>query len=274
MIINYLALVSALAVSAVSAYYSIIGLTAIFSSQFWPIVVMGSVLEIGKLVTASWLYRNWHIASFFIKSYLTIAVILLMFITSMGIFGFLSRAHIEQSLIINGSTKEQLTLVQSKIETEKQYIVDIDRQIQQIDAAISKLTDRGQATTSLRAADQQRRTRDNLVQKKDVHVKNISTFTQERIKLDTETKKLEAEVGPIKYIAELIFENDQEANLERAVRYVIILLVIVFDPLAVVLLIAANQGLAGGRKRTTVVKKKNLTKSPKALKIDSEKVFR
>ena len=112
------------------------------------------------------------------------------------------------------------------------------------------------------------------MQKKDVHVKNISTFTQERIKLDTETKKLEAEVGPIKYIAELIFENDQEANLERAVRYVIILLVIVFDPLAVVLLIAANQGLAGGRKRTTVVKKKNLTKSPKALKIDSEKVFR
>lgn len=274
MIVNYFALITALAVSVVSAYYSIIGLTAIFASQFWPIVIMGSVLEVGKLVTASWLYRNWHIASFLIKSYLTTAVVLLMFITSMGIFGFLSRAHIEQSLVINGSSREQITILVSKIETEKQYIADIDRQIQQIDSAISKLTDRGQATTSLRAADQQRRTRDSLVQKKDVHVKNISTFTQERIKLESETKKLEAEVGPIKYIAELIFENDQEANLERAVRYVIILLVIVFDPLAVILLIAANQGLATNRRRVVGVRKKPLTKKPTALKIDSEKVFK
>lgn len=274
MIVNYLALITALAVSAVSAYYSIIGLTAIFSSQFWPIVIMGSVLEVGKLVTASWLYRNWEVTSLLIKSYLTTAVVLLMFITSMGIFGFLSRAHIEQSLIINGGAKEQVTLIQSKIETENQFIVDLDRQIQQIDAAITKLTDRGQATTSLRAADQQRKTRDILVQRKDVHVKNISAFTQERIKLESEIKKLEAEVGPIKYIAELIFENDQEANLERAVRYVIILLVIVFDPLAVILLIAANQGLTTNNKRVARVRKKPLTKNPKALKIDSEKVFK
>jgi hypothetical protein len=274
--INYLALLTALAVSGVSAYYSIIGLTAIFSSQFWPIVIMGSVLEVGKLVTASWLYRNWSVSSILIKTYLTSAVIVLMFITSMGIFGFLSRAHIEQSLTINSGGKEQVAIIQNNIDVEKQYIDDLNTQIQQIDAAITKMTDRGQANSSLRAAEQQRKTRDSLVIKKDTHVKNISTLTQERIKYESETRKLEAEVGPIKYIAELIHENGEAANLESAVRYVIILLVLVFDPLAVILLIAANQGIARDApvKKVIVRKRKQLTSSPKALKIDSDKVFK
>lgn len=276
MLINLLALFSALTVSGVSAYYSIVGLTAIFSSQFWPIVIMGSVLEIGKLVTASWLYRNWNNSPILIRSYLTGAVIILMFITSMGIFGFLSKAHIEQTLIINGSGKDQIIIIQNKIDTEKQYLEDIEKQIQQIDAAINKLTDRGQANSSLKAADQQRKTRDSLVKRKEIHVQNISTYTQQRIKYESENKKLEAEVGPIKYIAELIYENSETANLERAVRYIIILLVLVFDPLAVVLLIAANQGLTNKKSQENIKisKKKNLTSKPKALIIDSDKVFK
>ena len=276
MLINLLALFSALTVSGVSAYYSIVGLTAIFSSQFWPIVIMGSVLEIGKLVTASWLYRNWNNSPILIRSYLTGAVIILMFITSMGIFGFLSKAHIEQTLIINGSGKDQIIIIQNKIDTEKQYLEDIEKQIQQIDAAINKLTDRGQANSSLKAADQQRKTRDSLVKRKEIHVQNISTYTQQRIKYESENKKLEAEVGPIKYIAELIYENSETANLERAVRYIIILLVLVFDPLAVVLLIAANQGLTNNlpEKNVKLSKKKNLNSKPNALIIESDKVFK
>lgn len=262
--INYIALLSALAVSAVSAYYSIIGLTAIFASQFWPIVIMGSVLEIGKLVTASWLYRNWKISPFWIKSYLTCAVGLLMLITSMGIFGFLSRAHIEQTLAINTGSKDQIAIVQTKIDADKQAIEDLDKQIAQIDAAVSKMTDRGQASSSLRAADQQRRTRDALVKRKEDIVKNISEQTTTKIKLESEVRKLEAEVGPIKYIADMVYESSDTDQLERAVRLVIIILVLVFDPLAVVLLIAANHGIEN---------RKRLTSGPGVFTIDSDKVF-
>ena len=263
MIINYLALITALAVSSVSAYYSIIGLTTIFSSQFWPIVIMGSVLEVGKLVTASWLYRNWNITPLLIKTYLTIAVLLLMFITSMGIFGFLSKAHIEQSITINSGAAEKLKIVAARIETEKQAIQDIEKQIQQIDAALSKMTDRGQAASSLRAADQQRKTRDALVKRKDDYVKNISAYTEQRISLETEVKKMEAEVGPIKYISELIYERAEQSNLERSVRIVIVILVLVFDPLAIVLLIAASIGLRGKEELTN-------TNKPGILEIDDK----
>jgi hypothetical protein len=248
--INYLALVVALALSGVSGYYSIIGLTTIFSSAFWPVVVMGSVLEIGKLVTASWLYRNWKQTPFLIKTYLSTSVIVLMFITSMGIFGFLSKAHIDQTVSLNTGAVDQIQILNTKISFEKQSIEDLDKQIAQIDAAITKMTDRGQAASSLQAADKQRKTRDALVKRKDDHVKNISIFTEQRIKLESEFKKLEAEVGPIRYIAELIYEVQSVDNLERSVRMVILLLVFVFDPLAIVLLIAANIGLTNQKRFT------------------------
>jgi hypothetical protein len=173
--INYLALLVALAVSGVSAYYSILGLTTIFASAFYPIIVMGAALELGKLVSASWLYRNWKSSPLFLKSYLTFAVIVLMFISSMGIFGFLSKAHIDQSLNINTGSADQIEIIQSKIQFEKESISDLDKQIAQIDAALSKMTDRGQAASSLQAADKQRKTRNDLVKRKDEHVKNIST---------------------------------------------------------------------------------------------------
>lgn len=242
--INYISLLVALMLSAVSAYYSIAGLTAIFASAFIPIILMGSVLELGKLVTASWLYHNWNTSPKLLRYYLTTAVIVLMFITSMGIFGFLSKAHIDQSLSINSGSADQIVLIQNKIDFEKQSVADIDKQIAQIDAAISKMTDRGQAANSLKAADQQRKQRDVFVKKKDDHVKNISAYTAERIKLNSEVKKLEAEVGPLKYIAEMVYENTDSNQLEKAVRFVILIIVFVFDPLAVLLLIAANIGMA------------------------------
>ena len=248
--INYLALGVALALSGVSGYYSIIGLTTIFASAFWPVVVMGSVLEVGKLVTASWLYRNWKQTPFLIKTYLSTAVFILMFITSMGIFGFLSKAHIDQTINLNTGVADQIQILKSKISFEKQSIEDLDKQIQQIDSALNKMTDRGQASTALKAADQQRKTRESLVKKKDDHVKNISTYTEQRIRFESEIKKLEAEVGPLKYISELIYEVQSVDNLEKSVRMVILLLVFVFDPLAIVLLIAANIGITNQKRFT------------------------
>ena len=250
MFINYLALLSALSLSIVSAYYSIIGLTAIFASQFWSIVIMGSVLEVGKLVTVSWLYRNWRETPFLIKSYLTLSVVVLMFITSMGIFGFLSKAHIDQSLNINTGKADQIEIIKSKISYEKQSITDIDKQIAQIDSAINEMVKRGRATSSLRAAAQQRKTRDLLINRKESFVTNISKLNEEKIKLESSIKKLEAEVGPLKYIADLIYEKADGQQLEKAVRWVIMIIVTVFDPLAVILLIAANIGLTRKKRFT------------------------
>jgi hypothetical protein len=257
--INYIALVVALAVSGVSAYYSILGLTAIFSSAFVAVVIMGIALELGKLVSASWLYRNWNTCPFLLKSYLTGAVIVLMFISSMGIFGFLSKAHIEQTLNINTGSADQVQILDQKIDYLKQSIADTDKQIAQIDAAITKLTEKGQASNSLQAADKQRKTRDSLIKKKAEYVKDISNATTERVGLQSGIKKLEAEVGPLKYIAEMVYSSAGSEQLERAVRMVIILLVLVFDPLAVVLLIAANHGL-GEIKRLTKPKESSILK--------------
>jgi len=266
--INYLALLIALVVSGVSAYYSILGLTAIFAAAYYPVVIMGVALELGKLVTTSWLYRNWRTCPFLLKSYLTSAVFILMLISSMGVFGFLSKAHIEQNLSLTTGQADSLAIIDQKISSEKDRIKDLDVQIAQIDAALSKMTERGQAASSLQAADRQRKTRETLVTRKDQHAKNISQYSEERIKIQSNLKRIEAEVGPIKYIAALVYDESGsrlEDNLERAVRAVIILLVLVFDPLAVVLLLAANHGL-NERNRFTIPEKHDI------LKIEDENI--
>lgn len=242
--INYIALLTALILSSVSGFYSVYGLTTLFAAAFWPVVFMGGALEIGKLVTASWLYNNWDITPRLLKYYLTSIVIVLMLISSMGTFGFLSKAHIDQAVKMSNTTDaSQIEIINSKITFEKEYVTDLEKQIQQIDAAVSKMTESGKAANSLKAANQERKNRDNLVLKKEEHVKNISTLTSDRIRAEGDIKKVEAEVGPVKYIAELIYGQTDKSQLEKAVRAVIILIVLVFDPLAVMLLIAANVGL-------------------------------
>ena len=246
--INYLSLLVALSLSGVSAYYSIIGLTAIFAGAYWPVVTMGSALEFAKIVATSWLYRNWKGAPLFLKLYLIFAILVLTTISSMGIFGFLSKAHIEQNLQITTGDADQIQIVQTKIETEQNTIDDLNKQISQIDAAVSKLTEKGQAQTSLQAADKQRKIRDELTKQKTQHIETLSSLKTQKIKLESSVKKIEAEVGPIKYIAAAIYGSSGSENLELAVRWVIILLVVVFDPLAVVLLLAANHGISQSRK--------------------------
>ena len=258
--INYLALIVALALSAVSGYYSIIGLTTIFAAAFWPVVLMGTVLEAGKLVTVSWLYRNWSITPLFLKAYLTSAVVVLMFITSMGIFGYLSRAHIEQGLNISTGDADKIAVVEVQIDNKKSIIADYDKQLQQIDDALSKITEKGRGESSLQAADKQRKTRNELVARKNAEVGSLAILKEEAVRLRAAVKKSEAEVGPLKYIAEALY--GEGGNLDNAVRMVIILLVIVFDPLAVVLLIAANHGLTMSRKEDEP-EKKELTKKRK-----------
>jgi len=266
--INYLVLLTALSISGVSAYYSIIGLTAVFAGAYWPVVVMGSTLEFAKIITTSWLHRNWKTIPFLLKTYLTLAIIILMIISSMGIFGFLSKAHIEQGLQISTGDADQISIVQTKIDNEQSTIEDLNKQISQIDAAVTKMTDKGQAQSSLQAADKQRKLRDDLTKQKTQHVETLSKFKEERIKLESSVKKIEAEVGPIKYIAAAIYGSSGPDTLELAVRWVIILLVVVFDPLAIVLLLAANHGISISQKKTLQDLNKN-----SILVIDSDKVL-
>lgn len=272
--INYIALLVALTLSGVAGWYSIIGLTAIFSASFWPVVIMGTTLEIGKVVTTAWLHRNWQTAPKTIKYYLTTAVVVLMFITSMGIFGFLSKAHIEQTV----STADNTVLIKQlddKIERENKKVKDAETVIAQLDNAVKVLQDaqrlRGK-DGAIAIREGQKEERASLQSVIDLSLKEIDKLQTERTVLAVEQTKLEAEVGPIKYIAELIYSDADKNQLEAAVRWVIITLVFVFDPLAILLLIAANIGMVNTKRKRKIVRqpRKSLPKveDPGILKID------
>jgi hypothetical protein len=226
-----LTFLSALLLSGIAAYYSIIGLAAIFTGAFWPIVFMGSVLEMSKLVTASWLYRNWKTCPLLLKSYLASAVVILMVITSMGIFGFLSQAHIDSTLEAGANSVEIRTLKQQeKIANDRlEYLLkragnpetasaNVDRQIQQTQ-------------------------------------KELADINKRKLPLLKEENKLIAEVGPIKYIGDMVYGTEDANGIDKAVRLVILLIMVVFDPLAVLLLIAANMSLQ--QRSGVVINKEN-----------------
>lgn len=249
--INYVAFAVALMLSAVAAYYSIIGLTTIFASAFIPIVVMGSTLEVAKLVAISWLYRNWDTAPRLIKYYLVIASVVLMFITSMGTFGYLSKAHMDQA-VPTGSIQDKISIIDEKIKTEKENIDAARKALKQMDESVDQVlvrsTDEKGATNAAAMRRSQQKERSILVSDIAQAQTRIGTLQDEKAPIANEMRKIVAEVGPIKYIAELVYDNADDAVLDKAVRWVIILIVAVFDPLAVVMLIAANQGLYGKRK--------------------------
>lgn len=248
MILAVLTLLTALAISAVAAYYSIIGLIAIFSSAVIPIAVMGVVLETGKLVTAAWVYHHWKRTPVLLKTYLISAVVVLMFITSMGIFGFLSKAHIEQTTV-NSDNTLQIELIDSKIQRERTTIERAENTLAQLDNALEKYVELGAVTKGLNARKEQEGERNELNTTIDESTDAITTLTKKKSELNSTRIAIEAEVGPIKYIAELIYGESSTGVLEDAVRGVILIIVFVFDPLAVLLLVAANQSLVQENKR-------------------------
>ncbi len=349
MFIAILTLLSALSISGVAIFYSVIGLATIFPGAFWPVVIMGSVLEVGKLVTASWLYRNWRQTRFLLKTYLTIAVVVLSLITSMGIFGFLSKAHLEQNLAEDTVT-QRIEIINSKITSEETYIARQLKIIERAEESLSKtgtsnkeaieleqqslkdvqdkfktlltvetntvkdLNDRlkvldkdvsdvltsnksffneEKAAADLKASQKEERAdinknildaqarikilkddyavdtaviqkridklrEGNIDDKSEVNAQievaeanilkaqnNIDDLIIDREPLQAKMIKLEAEVGPVKYIASLVVDwgITKDVDTSEAVRWVILIIICVFDPLAVLLLVAANQSL-------------------------------
>lgn len=259
MIFGLLVLTTALAISGVAAYYSIIGLAAIFAAATIPVIVMGSILEVGKLVTVSYLHRYWKDTNFLLKAYLIIAVFVLMFITSMGIFGFLSKAHIEQTTVAGDNTLK-IERLNSQITREQRTISDAEKVLFQLDEAINVLIEydriRGDEG-AIATRERQKPERQELSQIIGEAEDKISTLQDELIELEKGQLQIEAEVGPIKYIAEFVYGETDRTILEEAVRWVIIIIVTVFDPLAIALLIAWNDIMIKIRPVPPVVPKPN-----------------
>ena len=343
MFMKVLMLGTALTISAIAAYYSIIGLATIFAAAVIPVIIMGSAMEIGKLVTVVYLHRYWHQAQFLLKSYLIFAVFFLMFITSMGIFGFLSKAHIEQTALSDeqialaesiddkllrsnvkierwdaeidrllqpnservdvqiGNEQETLNGLYDRISAEKKAANDAYNQKlktinetvtgfgsgaakrEQVDAANAELKKelsaidnkykeqiknleeviasyRLQAETKTDDIDEKISGLESRVEAEQLIVDSL---IEEKMVYEKEYRTLEAEVGPVKYIAELVYGETDKSVLEDAVRWVIIILCIVFDPLAVALLIAWN-GMIEQPKRGVRLPEKKLKPSDDA----------
>lgn len=239
---------TAFALSGVAAYYSIIGLVTLFPSAALPIIVMGATLEVAKLVSASWLYRNWKKIELLIKYYLTFSVLILSFITSMGIFGFLSKAHIEQGVSGAGNSI-QLKILEDQIVSEQRKLENAQRSLNSLD----KLVEQASVESAVDIRNKQRRERTALGNQIDSSLTAIKDLNDKATPIRIEAQKLAAEVGPIKFIADLVYGESDQKTIEKAVRAVIILLVVVFDPLAIVLLIAANKEVKNNQLNKEVV---------------------
>ncbi len=245
MIFGLAILATALLLSMVAAYYSVAGLVAIFSAATIPVIIMGGSLELGKIVATVWLHNNWRRVGWAFKAYLVPAVAFLMILTSMGIFGYLSKAHSDQSLV-SGDSVAKVAIYDEKIKTAKDNIDANRKALKQMDEAVDQVMGRSQdekgadKAVAIRRGQQKERAR--ILVDIEAEQKKITSLNEERAPLAAEFRKVESEVGPIKYIAALIYGDNPDSNvLERAVRLVIIMIVLVFDPLALTLILAANK---------------------------------
>ena len=243
MFLILLTFITAISISVIAAGYSIVGLATLFAGAVVPIIAMGSALEVGKLVAATWLYHNWRSdIPRILKTYLFIAIIVLVFITSMGIFGFLSKAHLDQVKPISGNNIK-IELLDKRINQQNLIVVRAEKQLELLDKALEVYIDKEYVTRGLKERKAQKEERDLLNEAIYSASDEIAILITEKSVLALEQDKIEAEVGPIKYIAELIYGEQAKDHFDEAVRWVIVVLIFVFDPLAVLLLIAANISL-------------------------------
>lgn len=255
MLFTLLLALTGITLSAVAIYYSVLGLTAIFAAAFWPIVIMGSTLEVAKIVAVSWLKWHWSKIPFIMKSYMTLSVFVLMVITSMGIFGFLSKAHLDQT-VPTGDIASQVALIDQKIANERDTIANARTLLGQLDKTVSDISSgpgreirqRDGSVTIENPAERALAIRRSQVKDRDLLTKTIEAAQAKIVKLQEEKAPIagqlraaEAEVGPIKYIARLIYNTTPDHNiLEKAVTWVIITIILVFDPLAILLILASQ----------------------------------
>ncbi len=241
--VSNLALYTGLIISAVAIYYSVSGLVHIFAAATIPIIIMGVALELGKLSATIWIKQNWNECPALLKGYLLIAIAGLMVITSMGIYGFLSKAHLDQA-VPSSILVDKIAGIDEKIKIAEENLNAYKNSISQLDLALSRAmslatTDKS-AFKAISVRKSQTAERSQLQNGITTANAEITAWRLEKAPLTTALRKVEAEVGPIKYIAALLTDTSDPADLEKAVRSVIILIVIIFDPLAIALLLASQ----------------------------------
>ena len=246
MIFIGLLFLSALAVSGCAAWFSVAGLISIFSSAPLATGLMGGSLELAKLVAASWIYRNWHTAPRILRYYFTASVVVLSIITSLGIFGYLSKAHLDQAAV-TGQSVGELALIDEKIRIHRENIDASRKALKQMDEAVDQVmarsSDEKGADKAVAIRRSQQKERGRLLSEIEAEQKEVAQLNERRTPLSAEVRKIEAEIGPIKYVAELIYGASTEDMIGRAVRLIIMSLIFVFDPLAILLVIAGNMSL-------------------------------
>lgn len=257
MLFASITLLMALAIASVAAYFAVSGIVMLFSAAFISAAVMGAVLEAAKLVSASWLHRNWKTAPKALKYYMTSGVIVLMFITSMGIYGYLSKAHLEHGFDAS-NIEAQIEPLDNRIERQQRKIQDAENSLEQLDSVIETLIE----YDKISGDDGARAVRENQSEERQLHNETITEaqdriaeLRQEKQELQNRSREIELEVGPVIYIAEL-FNQDAENSLDETVRYVILVFIFVFDPMAVALVLAANHSFMKANRRKKKPKKK------------------
>jgi len=255
MFLTILTFLSAISISVIAAGYSIIGLATLFAGAAVPIIAMGTALEVGKLVAASWLYQNWrNDVPRLLKAYLFTSIIVLVFITSMGIFGFLSKAHLDQVQPTSGN-ELNIRVIDKQINQQEVIIARAEKTLNQLDKALDVYIDKEYVSRGLKERNKQKEERDLLNTTINEATAKIVELNKTKSTIELEQIKIEAEVGPLKYVAELIYGEDAKNHFDSAVRIVIMILIFVFDPLAVLLLIAANISLRQWKDKKESVKK-------------------
>ena len=254
MFLTLLTFISAISISVIAAGYSIVGLATLFAGAVVPIIAMGSALEVGKLVAASWLYHNWDSdVPRLLKTYLFGAIIVLILITSLGIFGFLSKAHLDQ-VKPTSSNNIKIEVIDKQINQQEIIIQRAEKQITLLDKALEVYIDKEYVSRGLKERKKQEEERTLLNNTINDASDKIAELVNQKAELSLAQDKIEAEVGPIKYVAELIYGENAQDNFDKSVRFVILILIFVFDPLAVLLLIAANISLRQWRKKRNLIK--------------------
>jgi len=272
-ITTYITLFVAIGLSAVAAFFSVLGLMAIFSASPEAVMVMAIVLETAKVTTAYWCNLNWKLLPATVKTYLVIAVIILMGITSLGIYGFLAKAHIVQKADISANYGTKIKSQDAQIASKQQQIESIDQQISVIDSVINKAADKGYVTKSLQLNKKYANDKQVLINRKTDYQKEILEIQEKRILVESDKLQSESEIGPLKYIANLIYDDADAKQLNTAVRWLIIILVAVFDPLAIALLIGTGyilRHIENPIQRKPIALKKPIISNKRVLRKDAD----
>ena len=233
-------LLAALMLSSTAAYFSVYGLIKLFQSAAIAVGIMGGSMEFGKIVASAWLHRNWknNKVSNLMRGYMLIGIIVLMIITSTGIFGFLAAGHLEATAPVD-TIQVQIDSIQQQINTAKQESDTATNQLQMLDKSLDVFFKNDRATQGLNARKNQEAERKNLSETVNSSNKKISELNKELTPLKEQLLDTSEKIGPIKYVAQLFFD-DYKSHIDSAVQIVIMIIIFVFDPLAIILIIASS----------------------------------